>query len=207
MKIEHYPFRAKPLPWPADSLEPAVSRETITLHYELYKGYVDRLNRLIAANGRYSRFSVYDFLTHRRSVPYQLSCGLLFNAGGMYNHELYFSSLTPHPCDIPPAFRKRLERTLGTEEQAEKAFLAAAEAFKGSGYLVLAADRCGRIRLICVRNQDIGYLAEYAPLAAADVWEHSYLLDRGGDRTAYIKAIFSHMDWEKAAMRLKRLNI
>lgn len=206
MHVEHYPFQTKPLPYAYDALEPAISCRTMKLHYEtLYKGYVDRLNKLVCENRRYSGWSVYRFLYERRRLPCALCGSILYNAGGMYNHELFFSSLTPEVCTVPDGISCRLIRCFGSVAASERAFVSAAAELKGSGYITLVCDRAGRLKIICVKNQDIGYTREYAPLIALDVWEHAYLFDRGADRAAYIKAVFPHINWAKAEMRLNRL--
>lgn len=206
MQIEHYPFQPKPLPYAYGAIAPAISCETMKFHYEtLYMGYVKRLNALIAENRQYCRWSIYRFLHERRRLPYQLGRSILFNAGGVYNHELYFSSLTPETCNIPDGIACRLTRSFGSVCAAERALTAAAIELRGSGYVMLVCDKGGRLRVICVRNQELGYALEYAPLIALDVWEHAYICDHGADRAGYIKAVFPHINWEKAEMRLKKL--
>lgn len=208
MKIEHYPFQPKPLPYDYGALAPAISCETMKFHYEtLYKGYVNRLNKLIEENRQYCRWSIYRFLCDRRRLPYQLGRSILFNAGGVYNHELFFSSLTPDVCGIPDSVCCRLNRSFGSVAAAERAFVSAAGELKGSGYVMLVCDKSGRLKIICVRNQELGYALDYAPLIALDVWEHAYICDRGADRAGYIKAVFPHINWAKAEMRLKKLKL
>ena len=35
------------------------------------------------------------------------------------------------------------------------------------------------------------------PIIAMDVYEHSYFIDTGSDRAAYIKAFFENLNWNK----------
>jgi Fe-Mn family superoxide dismutase len=47
-------------------------------------------------------------------------------------------------------------------------------------------------------------VAGFIPILVMDVWEHAYLLDyKPSERTSYIEAFFSNIDWKAVEKRLQ----
>ena len=77
-----------------DSLEPVIDLQTLDLHYNKhYQKYLDNLNSLV---GNYSG-SVIDIIKNIDTFPLNKRGEILYNAGGVYNHELYFKSMNNKP--------------------------------------------------------------------------------------------------------------
>ena len=87
-------FTLPPLPYDADALEPAMSRETIEYHYGKHlQTYVDNLNRLTAGTPLADSSLEEIILT---------STGPVFNnAAQVWNHTFFFNSLTPEQEPMP----------------------------------------------------------------------------------------------------------
>jgi Fe-Mn family superoxide dismutase len=52
---------------------------------------------------------------------------------------------------------------------------------------------------------EIGNVAGYTPVLAMDVWEHAFILDyKPAERSKYIEAFFSNIDWDAVEQRIPR---
>lgn len=199
-----YPFRPKPLPYAYDALEPAISAETLRIHYDrLYLGYIEKLNDALKGYPNYWRLSLPCLLIEAAKIPCDVRVNVLRAGGGVFNHELYFDSLTPEPEEVPSALRNKIESRFFSVEKCLEELFRRANAVFGSGYAALVLDRSGALKIISFENQDTGYLCECVPLLVLDVWEHSYFLDYKNLRADYIKAAEKKLNWQGAADRLK----
>src|SRR5690348_15530375 len=83
-------------------------------HFELYEGYVAKLNEIDARLTTASRegasytFAAYSELRRREPVAYNAT----------FLHELYFGNLGPPKTEVPAVFRRAEERTFGSWESA-----------------------------------------------------------------------------------------
>lgn len=191
------PFYSMPaLPYPADALEPTMSKQTIDYHYGKHlKGYVDNLNRLISG-------SPYQGMSLEAVV--MRSDGAIFNnAAQIWNHALYFDSMTPKKSSIPPHLQSIIERDFGSIEQFQKEFTATATTLFGSGWVWLVEDSNGKLSILSTSNADNAMRHGLNPLLVLDVWEHAYYIDYRNRRADFIKDWWSLVDWQKAANRLK----
>lgn len=189
-----YPMPA--LPYPADALEPILSKESIDYHYGKHlKGYVDNLNRLIVGTP-YQGMSLEDVVIN--------SDGALFNnAAQTLNHKLFFNSITPYLTEIPPHLRNAIVRDFGSIEQFKKEFSAAATSLFGSGWVWLVEDNNGKLSIITTSNADTPIVQGLNPLLVLDVWEHAYYIDYRNRRTDFIRQWWDIVDWQKADKRMK----
>lgn len=88
---EHYPFQLQPLPYPFDALEPYIIEEIMVLHHNKHlKTYVDNLNKALAPYPRYHNLSLASLLLNKRALPLSIQTTVENNAGGVYNHNLFF---------------------------------------------------------------------------------------------------------------------
>lgn len=185
-----------PLPYPADALEPVISKETIDYHYGKHlRGYLDNLNRLIIG-------------TKFQSLPLekvvQEADGALFNnAAQVLNHTLYFENLTPYLSDIPPHLRSTIVHDFGSIEQFKKEFSAAAASLFGSGWVWLVEDKDGKLQIVTTQNAENPIRQGLNPLLVLDVWEHAYYIDYRNKRGDYIKQWWDIVDWNKVEKRRK----
>lgn len=66
----------------------------------------------------------------------------------------------------------------------------------GSGWVWLAADPEGKLKVIVTSGADTPMLAGHIPLLGASVWEHAYLLDYREDKqvccvqTAHVRMLY-----------------
>ena len=100
---EHYPFTNPPLPYPYEAMEPYIDTLTMHLHHDRHlQTYVDNLNRILKDYPAYHQLSLEELLMYQKSLPPEIQTGIRNNAGGVYNHIMYFSCLKNPGMEEPP---------------------------------------------------------------------------------------------------------
>ena len=89
-----YPFDLMPLPYDYDALEPYMDVETLHYHHDKHlKTYVDNLNTLLKDQPLYQSWTLEELLTRLDELPEELRQPVMNNAGGVYNHHLFFETM------------------------------------------------------------------------------------------------------------------
>ena len=122
------------------------------------------------------------------------------NAGGYYNHNLFFEILNPKGGGTPKgALAEAITAELGSFDNLQKQLTEAASGQFGSGWAWLVVTRDGKLAVTSTANQDNPLMpnAEVrgTPILAIDVWEHAYYLNYQNKRNEYLTAIFNVIDW------------
>ncbi len=196
-----YPFEMLPLPYEYDSLEPYISTDTLYFHHDKhYHTYVENLNKELAKYSELQDKSLEELLRIKPEVTdgYEL---VRRNAGGVYNHEMYFESLTPGGKNLNKAFCSELMRTFGNGQGFKTVMSDVAISVFGSGYAWLAATEDGKILVVSYKNQDNPIMYDLIPLLPIDVWEHAYYLDYQNRRDDYTEGWFELVNWEIVSKR------
>jgi len=181
-----------------------ISDRTLEMHFKLYEGYVKETNRLteqIAAflkDGRVDQeeMPAYSELTRRLGFEYN----------GMVLHEYYFGNLTKggrgEPARSSP-FVIAAELRFGSYETWKADFVGIGK-MRGVGWAICYQDPlAGRLSNHWITLHEIGNIAGFKPVLVMDVWEHAFLLDyKPAERSQYIEAFFSNIDWDAVKQRL-----
>ena len=176
-----------------DSLEPVIDLQTLDLHYNKhYQKYLDNLNSLV---GNYSG-SVIDIIKNIDAFPLNKRGEILYNAGGVYNHELYFKSMNNKPFTTNELV-KALFLKYGSLEKFQEKFIKVANKMVGSGYTFLVLKDNG-FDIINMPNYENPYTYGMIPLLALDLWEHAYYLKYYNNRNLYINNFFSIINFDNA---------
>jgi Fe-Mn family superoxide dismutase len=197
------PFTLPPLPYSTNALEPFIDKQTMEIHHgKHHKAYVDNLNKGIA-----------DFeLAKGKSLEQLLASSSLMtslirnNAGGHYNHSLFWELLTPPTGQEPKEnFRILANSAFGSLDKFKEEFAKAATQRFGSGWAWALVSN-GKLVIRSTPNQDnpLMDLAESKgyPILALDVWEHAYYLKYQNLRTDYIKAFWNIINWDTVEKRI-----
>lgn len=205
MEPRCYPFRAAPLPYSFDALEPQLCEEIVRTHYEKhYKIYVERLNSALRAYPNYWNVELKRLLLCPELIPSDVRCDVMQNGGGVLNHELYFAGMCPCRREPSRAVLKKIESSFFSLEKWYEEIIQCGKSVFGSGYAALAVNKSGRLQNIIIKNQDTDYLHDFYPLLLVDVWEHSYYLQYKSDRAAYLAAWTKLIDWDFVGRRLEQ---
>jgi len=190
------PHTQKPMPF--SSLN-GISDKTNEIHHgKLYAGYVNKRNEV---EEKISKLSPED-LSAANQV-YSLYRGLraeeTFAANGMILHEIFFSILGGDGVPKGPCFEK-IKEDFGSYEN----FLAHFEAsgMVGRGWAILCYDPSdSKLHIFTCDAQNQGGVWGCTPIIPMDVYEHSYFIDYGSDRKAYIKAFMQNLNWDEINAR------
>ncbi len=189
-------FDLPPLPYSQSALEPYVSAETISYHYERHHaGYVANLNRLTAGTQWEG--------TELEKVVLGAEGATFNNAAQIWNHTFYWHSMSPAGGGAPTGpVRAAIDDAFGSTDEFRRQFADAAVGLFGSGWTWLVADDDG-LAIVQTANADLPLLHDRRALLVVDVWEHAYYLDYQNARAAYVEAFLDHLiNWEFAAENL-----
>ena len=195
MEQTHYPFTLPPLPYAYDALLPEIDEKTLHFHHDKhFAAYVDNLNQLLEHHPAYHSWPLERLCRDWAELPDDIRHGVRNNAGGVYNHDLYFRTMRPTPQTAPsPVLQAAISRDFGGLSQLNTAMKNAAMGQFGSGWSWLVTDNGGRLSVHKTPNQDTPL--PLTPLLCCDVWEHAYYLQYQNRRGEYFDAWWRLVDW------------
>jgi superoxide dismutase, Fe-Mn family len=128
------------------------------------------------------------------------------NAGGVYNHDLYFMSLSPKGGGQPTGeLATAIDAAFGSFDNMKTQLNNAGATRFGSGWAWLYVTTEGKLAICSTPNQDnpLMDIAEFkgVPILGIDVWEHAYYLKYQNKRADYLNAIWNIIDWDAVAKR------
>jgi Fe-Mn family superoxide dismutase len=131
------------------------------------------------------------------------------NAGGHYNHELFWNCMKPIPAGVPTdALAAAINNSFGTLEAFKTQFADAAKNRFGSGWAWLVVGTDKKLAIGSTANQDNPLMDVSAfkgfPLLGIDVWEHAYYLKYQNKRADYITAWCNLVNWDFVAARYEK---
>ena len=183
------------LPYSYSALKTFIDAETMNVHYnQHYKGYVNKLNKelekikdesltlenIIKGISRYSR-NVHN------------------NAGGAYNHELFWQMLSPKKQNPNGPVLDKIKKKFGSYAEFKKEFKRKSQSQFGSGWVWLVLTKRGDIKIMTTPIQDNPMMNTVKeggiPLLGLDLWEHAYYLKYKNKRDEYVNNFFEVINW------------
>ena len=190
-------FRIQKLNYKYSSLEPNI--DAITLENQYSKQYLNCTNNLnnIIAGTELENKSIEDIFKNLDMN----NTDLRNNAGGYYNHSLYFDNLNTKSVVPQDAFLEAITKDFQDLENLKTQLTESANKQIGSGWAWLIVDETGKLQICTTPNQDNPLMPKQiirgTPLVAIDLWEHAYFIKYLNQRTKYISAFFNCVDWKK----------
>ena len=188
-----------------NDLEPHIDELTMITHYtKHHAAYTTNLNAAIDKTPELAQKSIEEILIHLSDLSDEaLKTALRNNGGGYYNHNLYFSTLSPTGLRHPEGdLLKQIESDFGSFDSLKEKLNNAAATRFGSGWAWLSTDKSGKLSVTSSPNQDNPLFethGELVPILGIDVWEHAYYLKYKNLRVDYINALYSVLDWDRIA--------
>ena len=183
------------LPYSYSSLGKFIDKETMNVHYnQHYKGYLKKLN--------YALKSVKDKdldleLLIKGISRYNRT--IINNAGGAYNHELFWQMLSPKKQEPTGPVFDKIKKKFKTYEGFKKEFKKKAQQQFGSGWVWLVLTKGGDLKVMTTSNQDNPMMNTMKnggiPLLGLDLWEHAYYLKYKNKRDLYVDNFFNVINW------------
>ncbi|TDP59483.1 superoxide dismutase [Flavobacterium dankookense] len=203
VNAEDGPFDLIKLPYKYNELAPSISILAMEMHYSKhYLTYTNNLNKLVTADATLTDLAIEDIL---KKLDLN-NADLRNNAGGFYNHGLFFESMAPKAGGQPKdTLAAAITKDFGDFENFKTLFSDAAEKQFGSGWAWLVVDKTGKLQVTSTPNQDNPLMPKQTvpgtPILCLDVWEHAYYLDYQYKRKRYIEAFFKVINWKKVGER------
>jgi len=187
-------FSLPQLEYSYDALEPHVDARTMEIHHSKHhQGYTNKLNAAIEGTDNESK-DILDILSSldMTNMP------LRNNAGGYYNHKIFWEVMNPNKENIiSEGLKTAINEAFGSFESFKDAFSKAAATRFGSGWAWLCVKN-GQLEVCSTPNQDNPLMPNGCggtPILAIDVWEHAYYLNYQNRRPDYINAFFNVINW------------
>lgn len=188
-------YREEPLNY--TTLKPIISDETLFLHYNKhYLGYLEKLNNLLKKNNYDNKYTKEELVSHIDIFPLSDRGDILYNLGGVINHELYFKILGGNGIPNGEILKKINEDFKSVENFKEK-IKEKTKKMVGSGYVFIVLNSNKKLDIIILSNQETPYSYGFIPIMAIDLWEHAYYLDYLNNRSTYVDKILTIIDYEK----------
>jgi Fe-Mn family superoxide dismutase len=185
-----------PLKYSYAALEPYIDSTTMKIHHTLHhQAYINNLNKALVGSENTSMNDLLLTISTRSEV-------IRNNAGGHYNHSLFWEILTPTKGTKPSAeLQKAIEINFGHLDSLKKFVNKSAATRFGSGWAWVIVTADGKLAVTSTPNQDNPLMDNVKdrgiPIIAIDVWEHAYYLKYQNKRGDYLGAIWNVIDWNK----------
>ena len=184
-------YKLSKLSYEYEALEPFIDTHTLGLHKNKHQAnYLNKLNELLMKNNYDFRYSLVELTRHINEFSESDRENILFNLGGVINHDLYFNSMCPNKVLPDNNLMKEINNRYENYDNFKKRFKEKALSLKGSGYTYLVLNKENELEIINLTNQDNPYNYNYIPLIALDMWEHAYYLNYENKKDIYIDNFF-----------------
>ncbi|SHM40824.1 superoxide dismutase [Flavobacterium xinjiangense] len=200
VKANEGSFQLEKLPYSYDALAPNISAATLEMHYSKhYLTYTNNLNRALAGTPL-ENLTIEEVLAKLDLND----ASIRNNAGGYYNHTLYWQCMAPKAGGQPKdVLADAITKKFGTFEDFTSLFKNESVKLFGSGWVWLVVDRAGELQITSTQNQDnplmVNAVIQGKPILALDIWEHAYYLDYQYKRKNYVDAFFNVINWNKVS--------
>jgi Fe-Mn family superoxide dismutase len=190
-------YKPVKLPYKFDALEPHIDEETMKLHFNKhYKGYIKKLNDAVT--------STKTPLDKLIKVAGKRKDAVKNNAGGAFNHQIWWSMMTPDKHSIRGKIKEHIEKDFKTVENFYEKFIENSKTHFGSGWVWLVLKN-NKLKIIQTDNQDNPLMYDMGDcILGIDVWEHAYYKKYGPDREKYIKNFLKVVNWDHCSALLEQ---
>ena len=191
------------LPYAYDALEPHIDKLTMEIHHgKHHQAYVTNLNKAIEsldanlASKAKTLESIFENIM-------MFSDAIRNNAGGHYNHSLFWRLMKPNGGGQPKGkLGNDIVATFGSFDEFKKQFTDVAMKRFGSGWAWLTVSN-SKLTISSTPNQDnplmnLATNIKGKPVLALDVWEHAYYIKNQNRRADYITSWWNTINWETA---------
>ncbi len=203
------PYQQQPLPYAYTALEPSIDAMTMEIHYTKHAAtYAKNLADACTAEKVDTAVTPLETLLSGIS---KYSAKMRNNAGGHYNHELFWQSMAPAAAGSAPGGKlmQCIEKHFTTLDALKTQFNDAAKSRFGSGWAWVVYTPDKKLIVTSTPNQDNPLMdvseVKGIPVLGLDVWEHAYYLKYQNKRPDYITAWWNIINWDFVAKRFEAM--
>ena len=195
-------FTLPQLEYGYDALEPHIDKLTMEIHHSKHhQGYVNNLNKALESFDKTLLNNDVSLSTIFRNID-KVPQSIRNNAGGHYNHSLFWSLMSPTSGKEPKQMLKSaINKSFSTFTDFKNQFTREALSVFGSGWVWLVIND-GKLIITSTPNQDNPLMQtgsikiKGTPILALDVWEHAYYLKNQNKRAEYIGSWWEVVNWD-----------
>jgi len=199
-------FTLPPLPFSTNALaERGMCQETLELHHgKHHNTYVVNLNGLVEKNDALKGKSLEELV--KLSYGKDDLVGVFNNAGQVWNHNVFWESLSPNGGGIPGVLEKKLTEDFGSVDKFKETFKTTALGRFGSGWAWLVLGNDGKLKITKTSNAGTPLATNDGKvLLVLDVWEHAYYVDYRNRRPDFTDNFLNRLaNYEAAAAKLQK---
>ena len=193
-------YNIKKLPFAYQDLEPFLSTKTIATHYKKHQvNYLNNFNNLLIKNNYNFSMPLLDLYNNLSYFNIEDQSDILFNLGGVVNHELYWQSINPYQKELPKdLLLEAINNKYESLSNFQNKFNEIAKSLKGSGYVFLVKNEDKELDIVKMANQDNPLLNGQTPLFCLDMWEHAYYLNYQNNKDEYLANFWQIANFKEA---------
>jgi Fe-Mn family superoxide dismutase len=199
-------YKFPELPYAFNALEPHIDAMTMEIHYtKHHKTYFDKFVAAIKETDM-NGATLEDIFAQvsKLQVPVRN------HGGGLYNHTLFWESMSPNGGGTPGGkLAEAINTKYGSFEDFKTKFNDAAANRFGSGWAWLSVKADKSLCVCSSANQDNPLMDNFdcqgTPILGLDVWEHAYYLKFQNRRPDYISAFWNVVNWPVIEARYESL--
>ncbi|MFL9481667.1 superoxide dismutase [Chitinophagaceae bacterium LWZ2-11] len=201
------PYTQQPLPYSYTGLEAAIDALTMEIHYTKHAAtYAKNLADACVAEHVDTKTTKLEEVLAKAS---KYSAKMRNNAGGHYNHELFWQSMTSHSSGNPTGnLAQAITKDFGSFDAFKTQFTDAGKNRFGSGWAWLVITNDKKLVIGSTPNQDNPLMdvsdLKGLPLLGLDVWEHAYYLRYQNKRPDYINNWWNVVNWDFVQKRFEQ---
>jgi superoxide dismutase, Fe-Mn family len=203
------PYTQQPLPYAYNALENIIDAMTMEIHYSKHAAtYTKNLADAVVAEGVDTGKVKLEQLLGSVS---KYSAKMRNNAGGHYNHELFWKCMRSPMEGAKPTGKllAAIEKDFNSFDAFKTQFTDAGKNRFGSGWAWLVATADKKLVVTSSPNQDNPLMdiseVKGVPVMGLDVWEHAYYLKYQNRRPDYINAWWNVVNWDFLQTRFESL--
>jgi len=201
-------YQLPQLAYAYDALEPYIDAKTMEIHYSKHHAaYAAKLEGAVKGT-EFDGQDIETLLENLNQLPESIQGAVRNNGGGYFNHNLFWSILSPNGGGEPTGeLANEIIKTFGSFENFKSEFSNAAATRFGSGWAWLCVKEDGSLCVCSTSNQDNPLMpgcceANSVPVLGLDVWEHAYYLKYQNRRPDYIDAFFNVINWDQVVKNI-----
>lgn len=180
-------------------IEPYIDTHTMALHYNKHaKKYLSNLNQLLLKNNFDFSIGLEELARNIDNYDFKDKEDILFNLGGVLNHDLYFKCMSVNRKGIQGLLKNELVDKYGSISAFIEEIIRVALKLQGSGYVFLEVDKDVNLVIKNRSNQDSPLFTKNIPLFVIDLWEHAYYINYENDKERYLRNFFDVADFNYA---------
>ena len=196
-------YDQQPLPYAYNALENIIDATTMEIHYSKHAAaYSKNIKEAAVAEAINMSRPIEEVLANVSKY----SAKVRNNAGGHYNHEMFWKCMRPKQENNLPKGKllEAIEKQFTSFANFKTQFSDAGKSRFGSGWAWLYTDK-KVLKIASSPNQDNPLMdisdSKGFPLLGLDVWEHAYYLKYQNRRADYIENWWNVVNWDYVAQR------